>query len=136
MAFVSGFNATIKINGVEVPIQNFTVKDMAEKTEAKNSQSGARPIPVYTYKNATISFTLDFNTAASPYSNAPNIAAGAQLVQFVGYLNQSARGSFDGPQITATNLGIDEEQLNAQVKNNAIVGGTVTGVLYGTVTVP
>lgn len=120
---LSGFTATITVNGTEIPAKRWSITYMVEEAIEKNSMSGAYGISLFTYSNANITFEVARNFAGgqNPWAAPINLLPGTFISTASFLESQSARGNLDanGRVITATNVAIQSASETENIAGNA-----------------
>lgn len=105
--FHSGFGGTAAISGTELPITSWEVNPTAQLSEFKNSKSGGFVLRETTFKDCSVTLTIDYDFGNDPFGSPLSLFPGVSLSTVNLYLHQTTPDSLTGPAWAFTALVVE-----------------------------
>jgi hypothetical protein len=96
--FYSGVGGTASVGNppLELPITDWQVNPTAQTTRFRNSKSGPFDIVEANWLSATVTISIEYDFASSPFQSPAAIQVGSRLTNVKLFLHQSSPGQLDG----------------------------------------
>jgi hypothetical protein len=132
--FHSGSFGTAALGTNELSVTAWEVQPTAQLVEFKNSKSGGYVLREATFKDCSVTITIDYDFGNDPFSAPYSIAPGATLTNVNLCLHQSTSGALDGPKWNFTSLVVDGTPQTLQVDGR--ISTRITSKGNGSYTAP